>query len=125
MPAAWAAALRPDEAAAEPVASPQRPQAAERDVAVAQPLEAPDARPRGAAAVGSPAAAGVAAGSLAAAVEAAAGSPAAAVPVAAPAAQRSVVAPPMAACGWPRQAAVQAGGPAGDRRQGAAACRAQ
>jgi len=117
----------PDEAAAEPVASPLRPpQAAEvlaaavrrreAPVAVARPRVASDARPQPAAVV--------AGGSPAAEAEAA-GSPAAAVPAAAPVACQTAVAPPMAACGWRCQAAVQQDGPAGDRRQEVAACRVQ
>src|SRR3954464_3799124 len=100
MPAAWAAVLRPDAVAAEPVASPQRPRLAVEALAVAaaQPLPVSDARPRQAA--------GVTDGSLAAAAEAAAGSPAAPVPVAALAVQRSAVAQPMAACGWRCRVAV-------------------
>jgi len=118
MPAAWAAALRPDAVAAEPVAWPQRPRLAVEALAVvaAQPLAASGAQPREAA--------GVAAGSLAAA-EAAAGSPAAAVPVAALAVQRSAVARPMAACGWRCRVAVLEDGLAGDLRQEAVACPAQ
>jgi len=99
----------PDEAAAEPVASPLRPpQAAEvlaaavrrreAPVAVARPRVASDARPQPAAVV--------AGGSPAAEAEAA-GSPAAAVPAAAPVARQTAVAPPMAACGWRYRAAVR------------------
>jgi hypothetical protein len=109
MPAAWAAVLRPDAVAAEPVASPQRPRLAVEALAVAaaQPLAVSDARPREAA--------GVADGSLAAA-EAAAGSPAAPVPVAALAAQPTAVALPMAACGWRCRVVVPEDGLAGDLR---------
>jgi hypothetical protein len=127
MPAAWAAELQPDEAAAEPVAALLRPpQAAEALAAAVRRRVASDARPRPAAgaADGSLAAAGVADGSLAAA-EVAAGSPGAAVPVAAPAACRTAAAPPLAACGWLCPAAAQEDGPADDRRQEAAACWAQ
>jgi hypothetical protein len=115
MPAAWAAVLQPDEAAAEPVASPRLQQAEALAAAVVRRPVALGARP-GAVAAG---------GSLAAAAAVAAGSPAAAVPVAAPAARRTAVAPPLAACGWRCRAAVREDGPAGDLRQETAACRVQ
>src|SRR6185369_11037173 len=114
--AAWAAVLRPDAVAAEPVASPQRPRLAVEALAVAaaQPLAVSDARPREAA--------GVADGSLAAA-EAAAGSPAAPVPVAALAAQPTAVALPMATCGWRRWRARRSRRRSRIRRGGGRCCR--